>query len=139
MTITRPAWHSPLLRTLLAGVLALAPLGAACAWQQQSGTQPVIRPVPPSVRFQQDAQQQQVRDELQKSQLQQQLQRNVSDNAKRPMAKDARARRQLDQADEAQRDRDRARQQDLLDRERDAANLPRVVPQALPAPKQDGG
>jgi hypothetical protein len=127
-----------LLRTLLAGVLALAPLGAACALQQ-SGAQPVIRPVPPSVRFQQDAQQQQVRDELQKSQLQQQLQRNVSDNAKRPMAKDARARRQLDQADEAQRDRDRARQQDLLDRERDAANLPRVVPQALPAPKQDGG
>jgi hypothetical protein len=127
-----------LLRTLLAGVLALAPLGAACAWQQ-SGAQPVIRPVPPSVRFQQDAQQQQVRDELQKSQLQQQLQRNVSDNAKRPMAKDARARRQLDQADDAQRDRDRARQQDLLDRERDAANLPRVVPQALPAPKLDGG
>ena len=138
MTSTRPAWHSPLLRALLAGVLTLAPLGAACAWQQ-SGTQPVIRPVSPSVRFQQDAQQQQVRDELQKSQLQQQLRQSVSDNAKRPMAKDARARRQLDQADEAQRDRDRARQQDLLDRERDAANLPRVVPQALPAPKQDGG
>lgn len=138
MTITRPAWHSPLLRTLLAGVLALAPLGAACAWQQ-SGTQPVIRPVPPSVRFQQDAQQQHVRDELQKSQLQQQLRQSVSDNAKRPAAKDARALRQLDQADQAQRDRDRARQQDLLDRERDAADLPRVVPQALPAPKQSGG
>jgi len=138
MTITRPAWHSPLLRTLLASVLTLAPLGAACAWQQP-GAQPVIRSVPPSVRFQQDAQQQHVRDELQKSQLQQQLQQSVSDNAKRPMAKDARARGQLDQADQAQRDRDRARQQDLLDRERDAANLPRVVPQALPAPKQDGG
>ena len=138
MTITRPAWHSPLIRTLLAGVLTLAPLGAACAWQQ-SGTQPVIRPVPPNVRFQQDAQQQQVRDELQKSQLQQQLQQSVSDNAKRPMANDARTREQLDQADQAQRDRDRARQQDLLDRERAAADLPRVVPQALPAPKQSGG
>ena len=138
MTITRPAWHSPLIRTLLAGVLTLAPLGAACAWQQ-SGTQPVIRPVPPNVRFQQDAQQQQVRDELQKSQLQQQLQQSVSDNAKRPMANDARTREQLDQADQAQRDRDRARQQDLLDRERAAANLPRVVPQALPVPKQSGG
>ena len=138
MTISRPAWHSPLIRTLLAGVLTLAPLGAACAWQQ-SGTQPVIRPVPPNVRFQQDAQQQQVRDELQKSQLQQQLQQSVSDNAKRPMANDARTREQLDQADQAQRDRDRARQQDLLDRERAAADLPRVVPQALPAPKQDGG
>ncbi|WP_447735264.1 hypothetical protein [Rhodanobacter soli] len=138
MTITRLAWHSPPIRMLLAGLLTLAPLGAACAWQQ-SGTQPVIRPVPPNVRFQQDAQQQQLRDELQKSQLQQQLHQSVSDNAKRPTAKDARARRQLDQADEAQRDRDRARQQDLLDRERDAANLPRVVPQALPAPKRDGG
>ncbi|HZY33498.1 MAG TPA: hypothetical protein VFE75_07010 [Rhodanobacter sp.] len=138
MTISRPAWHSPLIRTLLAGVLTLAPLGAACAWQQ-SGTQPVIRPVPPNVRFQQDAQQQQVRDELQKSQLQQQLQQSVSDNAKRPMANDARTREQLDQADQAQRDRDRARQQDLLDRERAAADLPRVVPQALPVPKQSGG
>ena len=138
MTISRPAWHSPLIRTLLAGVLTLAPLGAACAWQQ-SGTQPVIRPVPPNVRFQQDAQQQHVRDELQKSQLQQQLRQRVSDNAKLPTAKDARARRQLDQADQAQRDRERARQQDLLDRERDAADLPRVVPQALPAPKQSGG
>ncbi|GAA0889013.1 hypothetical protein [Rhodanobacter soli] len=138
MTITRLAWHSPLIRALLAGVLTLAPLGAACAWQQ-SGTQPVIRPVPPNVRFQQDAQQQQVRDELQKNQLQQQLQQSVSDNAKRPMANDARTREQLDQADQAQRDRDRARQQDLLDRERAAAELPRVVPQALPAPKQDGG
>jgi hypothetical protein len=138
MTITRPAWHSSLIRALLAGVLTLAPLGAACAWQQ-SGTQPVIRPVPPNVRFQQDAQQQQVRDELQKNQLQQQLQQSVSDNAKRPMANDARTREQLDQADQAQRDRDRARQQDLLDRERAAAELPRVVPQALPVPKQSGG
>jgi transcription elongation GreA/GreB family factor len=71
--------------------------------------------------------------------LQQQLRQRVSDNAKLPTAKDARARRQLDQADQAQRDRERARQQDLLDRERDAADLPRVVPQALPAPKQSGG
>lgn len=138
MTITRLAKHFPLLRTLLVGVLTLVPLGAACAWQQ-SNTQPVIRPVPPSVRFQQEAQQQQVRDELQKSQLQQQLHQSVSDNAKRPAANDARALRQLDQADQAQRDRDRAHQQDLLDRERAAADLPRVVPQALPAPKQNGG
>ncbi|KZC38311.1 MULTISPECIES: hypothetical protein [Rhodanobacter] len=136
MTISHPAWHPPFLRTLLVGVLALAPLGAACAWQQ-SGTQPVIRPVPPSVRFQQDAQQQHVRDELQKSQLQQQLRQGVSDKAKLPA--DARGRRRLDQADQAQRERDRARQQDLLDRERDTSNLPRVVPQALPAVARSGG
>ncbi|WP_234411394.1 hypothetical protein [Rhodanobacter thiooxydans] len=138
MTITRHAWYSPLLRTLLTGVLALVPLGAVCAWQQ-SGTQPATRPVSPSVRFQQDAQQQQVRDELQKSQLQQQLHQGVSDNAKRPAANDARAQRQLDQADQAQRERDRVRQQDLLDRERDTPDLPRVVPQALPAASRSGG
>lgn len=124
---------------LLAAVLALAPLGAACAWQQQAARSPAIQPVPPSVRFQQQAQQQQLNDDLQKSQLQQQLQQGVSDNAKRPMAKDPRAQRQLDQAAQAQRDRERARQQDLLDRQRDAPELPRVVPQELPAPGRSGG
>ena len=138
MTITRIVGHFPLRRTLFVGVLALAPFGAACAWQQ-SGAQPVIRPVPPSVRFQQDAQQQRVRDELQKSQLQQQLRQSVSDNAKLPAAKDARAQRQLDQAEQAQRDRDRAREQDLLDRARDASELPRVLPQPLPASGRSGG
>ncbi|EIM01318.1 hypothetical protein RHOFW104T7_01810 [Rhodanobacter thiooxydans] len=137
MTITRLFGHFPLRHVLLAGACALAPLGAASAWQQ-SGTQPVIQPIPPSVRFQQDAQQQQVRDELQKSQQQQLLQQGVSDNAKRPMT-DA-ARRRLDRADRAQRDRERARQQDLLDRERDASSLPRVVvPQSLPAAAHSGG
>lgn len=133
MTITSLR-HYPLFGMLLAGVLALAP-PAARAWQQQ----PAIQPVSPSVRFQQQAQQQQVRDDLQKSQLQQQLQQSVSDNAKRPMAKDARAQRQLDQAEQARRDRERARQQDLLDRQRDTPELPRVVPQARPASARSGG
>lgn len=139
MTITSPSRHYPLLRMLLAGALALAPLGAACAWQQQAPRSPVIQPVSPSVRFQQQAQQQQLRDDLQKSQLQQQLQQGVSDNAKRPMSKDARARRQLDQAAQAQRERERAQQQDLLDRQRAASELPRVVPQARPASARSGG
>jgi hypothetical protein len=112
MTITRVVPHYSMMRTLLVGVLALAPLSAACTWQsttQSSGQQ-----------FQQAAQQQQTRDQLQKSQMQEQLRQNVADNAKRPTSTDPRTQQQLDDADRAQRDRDRANQQDLLDRERDA-------------------
>lgn len=112
MTITRVVSHSFEIRALLIGVLALAPFGAACAWQsatQSSGQQ-----------FQQAAQQQQTRDQLQKSQMEQQLHQSVSDNAKRPTAGNPRTQQQLDDADRAQRDRDRANLQDLIDRERDA-------------------
>lgn len=126
-----------MLRTLLIGALALAPLGVACAWQ--SATQPVNRVAQsPSQQFQQSAQQQQTRDQLQKSQLEQQLHQGVADNAKRPTASDPRSQQQLDDADRAQRERDRANQQDLLDRERDTSTLPRVVPKDLPAPTHSG-
>lgn len=117
--------------------LALAPVGVACAWQ--SGTQPVIRPVSPSVQFQQAAQQQKAQADLQQSQLQQQLHQSVSDTAKRPSATDPRTIDQLDKAQQAQRERDRAAQQDLLNRERDASSLPRVVPKELPQSAQSGG
>jgi hypothetical protein len=65
----------------------------------------------------------------------------VQETAKRPSANDPRALEQLDKAQQAQRDRDRAAQQDLLDRQRDQQNvqpLPRVVPKALPSPAQSG-
>lgn len=137
MTKTRHSRLAFLRHALGGGLLALALPGMAGAWQ--ATPPPVIRPVPASVQYQQTMQQQQTRDQLQKSQLEQQLHQSVSDNAKRPSANDARVQRQLDQADQAQRDRDRAYQQDLLDRERAAADLPRVVPQALPASKQNGG
>ncbi|WP_426689736.1 hypothetical protein [Rhodanobacter ginsengiterrae] len=137
MTKTRTVWHYPVKRLLLAGSFVLAPLGTAAAWQ--STTQPAIRPVPPSVQFQQAAQQQKVRDDLQQSQLQQQLHNAVSETAKRPSANDTRSQDQLDKARQAQRERDRAAQQDLLDRERDAQPLPRVVPKALPTSSQGGG
>jgi hypothetical protein len=91
-----------------------------------------------SLQFQQTAQQQQTRDQLQKSQLEQQLHQGVADNAKRPTASDPRSQQQLNDADRVQRDRDRANQQDLLDRERDAPALPRVVPKDLPAPSHSG-
>lgn len=137
MTITRVVFHNSMMYTLLIGALALAPLGVACAWQ--SSTQPAIKPVQSSsLQFQQTAQQQQTRDQLQKSQLEQQLHQGVADNAKRPTASDPRSQQQLNDADRVQRDRDRANQQDLLDRERDAPALPRVVPKDLPAPTHSG-
>lgn len=137
MTITRVVFHNSMMYTLLIGALALAPLGVACAWQ--SSTQPAIKPVQSSsLQFQQTAQQQQTRDQLQKSQLEQQLHQGVADNAKRPTASDPRSQQQLNDADRVQRDRDRANQQDLLDRERDAPALPRVVPKELPAPSHSG-
>jgi len=117
-------------RALLTGALALAPLGAACAWQAAT---------PPSnLQYQQTVQQQQTRDQLQKSQLSQQLHQDVADNARRPTANNARAQQQLDAAERAQRARDRANQQDLLDRDRAATALPRVVPKDLPAPPHSG-
>lgn len=124
------------MHALLFGALVLALPGVAGAWQ--SSKPPVIRPVPASVQFQQAAQLQHATDQLQKSQLQQQLHQSVSDVAKRPTASDVRSQQQLDAADQAQRDRDRARQQDLLDRERDASTLPRVVPKEMPAPPRSG-
>ena len=130
MTITRNVLHGPMTRALLTGTLALAPLGGAWAWQ--SATQSS------NLQYQQTARQQQTRDQLQKSQLQQQLHQGVADNARRPTAKDARIQQQLDAAERAQRARDRANQQDLLNRERDAATLPRVVPKDLPAPPHSG-
>ncbi len=132
----------PFRQTLLIGALALLPVTGAGAWQ--SPPQPVIKPVPvviapaPDLQFQQIVQQQQVRDELQKSQLQQQLHQSVSDNAKRPSAKDPRMQRQLEQADRAQADRDRAEQQGRLDRYRDRAALPRVIPRDMPASARSG-
>jgi ABC-type transporter MlaC component len=132
MTNTRVVSHSFEIRALLIGVLALAPLATACAWQSTQSAQSAAQ------QFQQTAQQQQVSDQLQKSQLEQQLHQSVSDNAKRPTAGSPRTQQQLDAADRAQRERDRASQQDLLNRERDAAKLPRVVPKDLPAPTHSG-
>lgn len=134
MTMTRNFWHGPLKRLLLTGVLTFVPLGAVCAWQ--AATQPTIRPVPPSVQFQQDAQQQKLRDDLQKSQQQQQLRQGVAEVAGRTSGDDAGARKQREQARQAQHERDRAAQQDLLDRQRDDAALGRVIPMEFPRSEQ---
>jgi len=129
MTITCVIKHFPVTHTLLIGTLALLPLGAACADQSTQAQ---------AAQFQQTVQQQQTRDQLQKSQQQQQLHQNVSDNAKLPLAGNPQAQQQIEQADRAQQDRDRATQQDLLNRQQNAADLPRVVPPPQPAPTSGG-
>ncbi|HXS04919.1 MAG TPA: hypothetical protein VN731_10610 [Rhodanobacter sp.] len=131
------------LRSLLIGAVVLAPVGFAGAWQstaQPPVRSPVVLPPPSDAQFQQAARQQQVSDQLQKSQLEQQLHQAVADQAKRPGAKDPVLQRQLDQADQAQHERDRAAQQDLVERYRNqAAALPRVIPQDAPATARSGG
>ena len=97
----------------------------------------VIIQAPPAVQFQQTAQQQHIRDRMQKSQLQQQLQQSVSDNAKRPLPADSPTRTQLEQADSARQNRNHAVQQDLLDRYQ-RANPPPPVPHVQPASPRSG-
>lgn len=144
MTMTSPSRFT-LWQLSLVAALALASAGSVGAWQaadpSTSGrVQPVLIAAPPAVQFRQTVQQQQTRDELQKSQLEQQLQQQVSDTAKRPSAANPALQKQLDQADRARRDRDRAAQQDRLDRYQGQSRLPRVVPQPWPAsPRSSDG
>lgn len=130
MTITRVVTHFSVTHALLlVGIAALLPLGTACATQSAQAQ---------AAQYQQTVQQQQTRDQLQKSQQQEQLRQNVSDNAKSPLANNSQAQQQIQQADRSQQDRDRATQQDLLNRQQNAADLPRVVPQPQPAPTSGG-
>jgi hypothetical protein len=101
---TAPYW-------LLAGLLAFA--GTAMA--QTS---------PANARFQQAVRQQQVGDQLQKSQQQAQQRQNVANMQQQPLAQGSAARSQQDQADRAQQDRTNARQQDLVNQYQDAATPP---------------
>ncbi|MFA6231888.1 MAG: hypothetical protein WC617_17225 [Rhodanobacter sp.] len=135
MTDTRNSRLRRVLRPLLTGAIVLASSGSALAWQSST---PLVAAPPSNTQFQQTVQQQQVSDQLQKSQLQQQLHQSVSDMAKHPASSDTSLQKQLRQADQAQRDRDRAAQQDQVDRYRSQAALPRVVPQPLPATASSG-
>lgn len=129
------------LQWLLISAFVLAPMGLASAWQSSPSPAipPPIRPTA-DAQFQQAARQQQLSDQLQKSRLTQQLHQSVADQARKPAAQDPALQRQLDQAGQAQQERDRAARQDLLDRYRDqAATLPRVIPQDAPASSRSGG
>ena len=116
------------------GVLALPLTGHA--WQSSPPVAPphpptlIINTPPPAVQFQQKVQRQQVRDQLQKRQLQGSLHQAVSDHTRRLRDEDPRSRRQAEQADQAQRNRDRAAQQDLLNRYQQAIPAPPVQPAA---------
>jgi hypothetical protein len=137
MTKTRIAKSRFAMRALLVGASVIAPFGLAHAWQS-SRYSTVVAP-PPSVRAQQNVQQQQTRNQVQQSQLQQQLHQSVSDNARQPNANNPQAQRQSQQADQARQDRERAAEQDALDRQRAASELPRVVPQNRPPAANSGG
>lgn len=138
MTISRSVGNQRTSCALLIGLAGTVVFGSASAWQSTSPPPQPVRPVvispPPAIRFQQVVQQQQARDRLQQSQLEQQLHQGVSRNADRSSATDPKAQQRRDQAAQAQLERDRARQRDLLDHYRQAPVLPRVVPKDLPAP-----
>lgn len=133
---------------LVAG--ALLSFGSAQAQQAirkpspPPAARPVIAPTPPrpNLQFQQAVQQQQLRSQLQKSQLQGQLQQSVSDVAKTPYSPTSSMYRQIDQADRARQDGDRARQQNLVDRYWGVpVPPPRVVPRKSsnpPPPARNG-
>lgn len=116
----------------------------ACAWQATPPTPaPPPRPVvivqpPASARFEQLQRAQQVRDQLQKNQLEEQLRQDQSESLRRPYATDEAHVRRLDEVDRAQRELYRARQQDLLDRYQSAVVPPVVHPSESPATARSG-
>jgi hypothetical protein len=123
-------------RWSIAVALLLLP-AAACAWQTAAPTprpRPVIVVQPPAnARFQQTMREQQVRDQLRKNQLEEQLRQNQADAMGRPhVAYPVHAARLL-QADQAQHELYRVRQQDLLDRYQSAVAPPVVHAERLPA------
>ena len=94
----------------------------------------VLTPPPAAMQFRQSAQQQHLRDQLQKSQLESNLHQYVSDQSRRPASEDALTRAQAEQADQARRARDHAAQQDLLDRST-RLTAPPPVPHLQPVPE----
>ena len=141
MTISSRRTSVALRHVLLEGMLTLAPIGLAAAWQTPPPA-PVVILQPsssPAQQFQQTVQQQQLNNQLRQSQLQQQLQQDVSSTAQRPFAGNPQAVQQARQADQARQNQARAHQQDLLQRAQNAAALPRVIPQPFPVPARSGG
>jgi hypothetical protein len=129
-------------RLCVAALAAAAPI-VACAWQatpaQPAPPRPVIIVPPPAgARFQQAVREQQVRDQLQKNQLEEQLRQRQMQALRRPYAADPVPAARLDQADEAQRELYRARQQDVLDRYQSTVAPPVVHTGGEPASPRSG-
>jgi hypothetical protein len=144
----KPAHRSQfLLARLLALAVAMAPIGIALG-APQTKPAPPARPVQRTVivqpsanaRFQQTVQQQQVRDQLQKAQVEQQNRQVVSDNSRRPHDNNPPLQQQIDQSSAAQQRIEQARQQDMINRYQ-ATPPPagRVVVPQNANPKPSGG
>ncbi|NUR23589.1 hypothetical protein [Frateuria sp.] len=126
-------------------MLAMVLPAAAGAWQAKP-TQPAPppRPVvivqpPADARFQQAVREQQVRDQLQKNQLEEQLRQRQMQAMRQPYAADPAHAARLDQADQAQRELYRGRQQDVLDRYQSTVAPPVVHSAGEPASSGSGG
>lgn len=126
-----PRFAAGIVLAVMAGAVA-APLVAQQSPPPGKAVAPVLVTAPPDYRFQQAVQQQKVRDQVQQSQLEQQLRQGVSSNASRPTVGDLKVQQQLQQAQQAQLNSDQARQQSLIDQYRQTPILPRVVPKAMP-------
>lgn len=130
---------------LLLAWLAVALPPIAGAWQSTPSPSTPARPVvivqpPANARFQSSLREQQVRDELQKNQVEEQLRQGQASAMRRPYANDPSQAARLDRADQAQRNLYSARQQDLLDRYQSAVTPPVVhTTQSSPAPAHSGG
>lgn len=125
-------------------VLALLAVPWMAAAQQ--ARKPGTVATPPSSAlpsYRQSSQQQQLRDKLQKSQLEERVRQNTADTAKRPSAGNAAQQQLLNQADQARSDRYRASQQDALDRYQRAVTPPpamrRPTTGGHPASARSGG
>lgn len=141
---------SNILRRLIVCSLALSLPGIAVAWQQAQPVKPA-RPTASAAttnnvrqqaaQYQQSVRQQQVRDQLQKTQAEQQLHQNAASAVRRPDATPSTPSTQFDQAEQARRDLYRARQQDLVDKYQDAVAPPPVRgrTRTQPAPARSGG
>lgn len=135
---------SNILRRLIVCSLALSLPGMAMAWQQAQPVKPA-RPTASAAttnnvrqqaaQYQQSVRQQQVRDQLQKTQAEQQLHQNAASAVSRPNTI------QSTQAEQARNDLYRARQQDLVDKYQDAVAPPPVRgrTRTQPAPARSGG
>lgn len=145
-------------RTLLAHyrdavhVLAILLCALALVWSRLAGAQQpalpapatppaqplILVPPPAAIQFQQSVQQQQLRDLLQQRQLESDLHRGVSEQARRALGPASPNRAQLDMAGQAQRARDQAAQQALVDQYWGTASLPPPA-SVVPAKARSGG
>ncbi len=138
--MTIAAHASPIRMLACTAMLLALGFSAAAGAGQVTPPTPVRAYAPvPNDAFRHAVRQQQLRDQVRQSELQQQLQQNVADKAKRPGAKNESLQRQLELADQARHDRDRAALKELLDRQQVHSALPRVIPTDAPAPSRSGG